>query len=165
MVTETAEIKNNKIPPQIVFPSFPKLCVEGWNVTYQVLWGEVCFSVWIMKVRNLSHPRRSSHGKSWRCGYGPRRLCHGGGQGWRYQGSKGRAVWMMLDNDLKSRWLRFGLQQVMLCDIYIYIYDYLYMSQTFTNQISNGVGLYHVCQRYLNDGSMINHVVILVESM
>lgn len=72
---------------------------------------------------------------------------------------------MMLDNDLKSRWLRFGLQQVMLCDIYIYIYDYLYMSQTFTNQISNGVGLYHVCQRYLNDGSMINHVVILVESM
>lgn len=128
MATETAEIKNNKIPPQIAFPSFPKLCVEGWNVTYQVLWGEVCFSVWIMKVRNLSHPRRSSHGKSWRCGYGPRRLCHGGGQGWRYQGSRGRAVWMMLDNDLKSRWLRFGLQQVMLCDIYIYIWLSIYVT-------------------------------------
>ena len=34
---------------------------------------------------------------------------------------------MMLDNDLKSRWLRFGLQQVMLCDIYIYIYMIIYI--------------------------------------
>ena len=81
---------------------------------------------------------------------------------------------MMLDPDLKSWWLRFWLQQVMLCDIYktmriciitrtrtrTHVYIYIYCIDG-TNQIVNGVGLYHVCLRYLNDGSMTNHVYII----
>ena len=89
------------------------------NMSPQKLATEVCVSVWIMKVGNPSLLRRSSHGKSWRCGYGPRRLRHGGGQGWRYQGCKGG--WMMLDPDKQVKWLRFLLQQVMLCDIIIHL--------------------------------------------
>ena len=85
----------------------------------------------------------------------------------------------MLDPDLKSWWLRFWLQQVMLCDIiYItvimrtciitrtrthkhysfYIYTHYILYRWHKPKIVNGVGLYHMCLRYLNDEIMINHV-------
>ena len=85
---------NKKIKnPLNSLPKLKTLSVEGCytaNFYPPILRGEVCVSVWIMKGQTLSPLRRSSHGKSWRCGYGPRRLRHGGGQGWRYQGCEGK---------------------------------------------------------------------------
>lgn len=87
---------------KLAFPSFPKLMC--WGLLYRKMsltksFGVRCVFPHGSRRSKTSHLRRSSHGKSWRCGYGPRRLCHGGGQGWRYQGSKGRAVgwcWILI---------------------------------------------------------------------
>ena len=50
--------------------------------------------------------------------------------------------------------------------IHVYIYIYIIYCIDGTNQIVNGVGLYHVCLRYLNDEIMINHVYrIQIKSM